>query len=81
MPIEMEVQAGDYIAARVRVTGDDMGIAGDILIGQGRYRTLSEDVTFPFTNKTFDLLADQIMSLNGEMAPSRTPRSQVIVIP
>ncbi len=63
--IEMEVQSGDYIAVRMRHAATGNGVDVDTS-GAGRWRTLSEDVTFPFTNKEFDFLANQTMSLNGD---------------
>ncbi len=64
--IEMEVQSGDYIAVRMWNAATGNGVDIDTSGGLGRWRTLSEDVSFPFTDKVFDLLSSQAMSLNGD---------------
>ena len=72
--IELEVQAGDYIGVRMWPAAAGNGIAIDSPAGLGLWRTLTEDVSFPFINKTFNFLANYEMSLNGEMTP-------VIILP
>ncbi|MBA7693519.1 hypothetical protein ES703_102105 [subsurface metagenome] len=69
-PLELDCEAGDYIGVRMWQAPTGNGIAVDTGVGLGRWRTLSENVSFPFTNKEFNFLADQEMSLNGEMAPA-----------
>jgi len=63
--IALEVQAGDYIGVRMWPAATGNGIAVDATGGLGRWRTLTEHVSFPFTDKEFSFSANQEMSLQG----------------
>lgn len=63
--ISIPVEIGDYIGIRMYEAPTGNGIAGDITGGLGWWYTGSEDVDFPFTDKTFNYIANWIMSLNG----------------